>query len=410
MTKPHVLYIPHRLPFPPDKGERIRAFHQVIELSKHFNLTLACPLANRMEADFATGLDPYLYGLVASLAGGWPYAVGHLLEGEALTQGFFYSRKLYSQLYHYLEQRPVDMVIGYSSVMFPYIGHVVMHQRARGRRVAAVLDMVDVDSEKYRQYATEAGWFKRRIYRHEARCLSRLEREAIDFCDATFLVTEQERKQIPSELRSQVSVAGNGVDLEFFYPTADCLRMELPPMSLTFVGQMDYQPNIEGVVWFVNYVFPALRRRYPELHFFIVGRSPSQKVRDLRKVEGVIVTGEVADTRGFLKESKAMVCPLRMARGIQNKVLEAMAMGRPCVVSPSSCEGISAEIGRDLLLADTPHEWIETLSALLDDEPRRDALGRAARELIVTKYAWPAQLELFVECCQYLADRGGAIV
>jgi len=410
MKKPHVLYMPHRLPFPPDKGERIRAFHQIVELSKHFDITLACPLMNRLEADFATGLDSYLYGMVGSLAGGWPYALGHLLEGEAMTQGFFYSRKLYSQLYRYLQDHPIDLVIGYSSVMFPYLGHVVMHQRARQRRIAAVIDMVDVDSAKYRQYANSAGWFKRRIYRHEAKCLQRMECEAIEFCDASFVITEQERRLIPSALRSQVSVAGNGVDSEFYDSQAEYKDMGLPEDSLVFVGQMDYHPNVEGVIWFVNYVFPALRRRYPDLLFFIVGRNPSPKVQELDKIEGVIVTGEVADTRGFLQGAKLAICPLQMARGVQNKVLEALSMGRPCVVSPSSREGIDAEVGRHLLQADTPHEWIETISALFEDAPQRAALGRAGRELIDEKYSWAAQQKLFVECCQYLAERGGKIV
>jgi len=257
---------------------------------------------------------------------------------------------------------------------------------------------VDVDSDKWRQYAQSRSWPMSWIYRREAERLLRFERAAGAAFDATLLVSEEEAalfRRLAPEAAPRVHALRNGVDLAWFDPAVEHPSpYEGPGPHLVFTGAMDYWPNVDAVGWFVEEVMPRLRAGFPRLEFHVVGSRPTERVRELAGEPGVQVTGAVPDIRPWIAHADAAVAPMRIARGIQNKVLEAMAMARPVVVSPMGAEGIEAEAGRELLVAESGEAFAGALAGLLQDGKRAAALGRAARERVVAEYGWERTLPL----------------
>jgi glycosyltransferase involved in cell wall biosynthesis len=196
-------------------------------------------------------------------------------------------------------------------------------------------------------------------------------------------------------------VLENGIDTAFFDPAAPFVPVLGQGRLITFTGQMDYRPNVEAVIGFAREILPDIRARHPDVRFAVVGRAPTAAVRALAG-ESVIVTGEVPDVRGWLAASDIVVAPLMLARGVQNKVLEAMAMARPVVASPAAAEGI-AHAGT-IRVGDGPDE----VSALLEDRAAAEALGRAGRARVIARYGWDAALAPLDAMMGLVAERAAA--
>jgi sugar transferase (PEP-CTERM/EpsH1 system associated) len=260
-----------------------------------------------------------------------------------------------------------------------------------------VMDFVDMDSAKFGDYsgAGPLRW----VHAREARTLSQFERETAARADVSLFVSEAEAALFrASAPEAKVRAVSNGIDLDFYDPQADFPRLEPSAGPLiVFTGQMDYRPNVEAVAAFAEQTLPIVRVGAPGARFAIVGRNPAPAVRRLAEREGVIVTGAVPDVRSWLAAADMVVAPLRIARGIQNKVLEAMAMARPVVASPAAFEGIEAEPGRDLLVADGPREEASAILRLIEDQARAQAIGEAARLRVETGYRWEARLAPLAE-------------
>jgi sugar transferase (PEP-CTERM/EpsH1 system associated) len=271
---------------------------------------------------------------------------------------------------------------------------------ADGRRT--VMDLVDVDSAKWGQYAAQAQGPKRWLFARECRKLFALERAVAQRADATLFVSQAEAALFLScapETAARVHALPNGVDLDFFDPAAGFPRApveghDLSGEVVTFVGAMDYRPNAEGIAWFARQAWPAVRAARPDARLFIVGGRPPADVQALSGGDGVTVTGRVADVRPYIAAAGAVVAPLLIARGIQNKVLEAMAMARPVVATPQAHEGIDALPGCDLLVEDAAPALAGQVAALLADRAAGDAMGRAARARMVAHYRWSTNLAL----------------
>lgn len=388
-----LLFIAHRVPYPPDKGERVRAFNEIKALATAFRVTLAALEHGPDDGEAAAQLKRWCEKVITAPAGGKAGLVRgavNLVMGKSATEGFFWSGRLLRALLQEADREPFDLVLAYSSSTLPYALAVPAGARA--------IDLIDVDSAKWASYADASRWPTRWVYRREERAVRRLEQQALEQCDAVALVSEAEVRLLDGGSRKVIAV-GNGVDTEYFKP------MERPPgpPSLVFTGTMDYRPNVEGVCWFVREVWPELKRRVPDLIFTIVGRDPTPEVRRLAEVPGVAVTGTVADVRPHLAEATIAVVPLRIARGIQNKILEAMAMGRAVVASPAALEGLEVAVGTEALQADAGQAWQRTILDLLADPARRAALGQAARQRVVADYSWDARMEGLVALCQQMA-------
>jgi len=392
-----LLFMAHRVPYPPDKGERVRAFHEIRALAGRFRVTVACLAHNPSDAAAAAELRRSCDEVLVAPAGGGAglaRAAWSVLAGRSATEGYFRSPRLAGEVARAATGAPFDLVLAYCSSMLP-------HALAVPARVR-IADLVDVDSAKWAAYAAQARGPRRWLYARESRGVHALELQAVARCQAVVLVSRAEADALGATGGTVIAVA-NGVDTEYFAASP-------PPdggtPALVFTGTMDYRPNVEAVTWFVRDVWPGLRRSAPAATFTIVGRDPARPVRQLADVPGVRVTGAVPDVRPYLAAASVALAPLRTARGIQNKILEAMAAGRPVVASSPALEGLDVNVGQEALRADSPEEWQAAILGLAASAPRRLAMGRAARARVVADYTWDARMAPLVALCERLAAAG----
>jgi sugar transferase (PEP-CTERM/EpsH1 system associated) len=235
------------------------------------------------------------------------------------------------------------------------------------------------------------------LYRYEARQLLAYERRVAREYDASLFVSAPEAelfRQLAPESTAKIGHFSNGVDTDYFSPDQPHADPYAPgERALVFTGAMDYWPNVDAVQWFAADVFPALRERFADLKFYIVGSRPAPAVQELAKLPGVVVTGTVPDVRPYIAHAAVAVAPLRIARGIQNKVLEAMAMATPVVVSPQALEGIDAVPGSELVLAEDAAGFVDAVTTLLaGQDSAATAIGAAARAKVQRRYSWSSNL------------------
>ncbi len=385
-----LLYISHRLPYPPDKGERVRAFHEIKFLADRYELTLASLIHDPAEMANVPPLEAICHEVITARAGGKRGLLRggvNLLVGRSVTEGYFRNPALIKRLRELSQDRPFDVVFGYCSSTLPYVQAVCGERR--------ILDLVDVDSLKWEAYAAAAKGPKRWLYAAEAKRVAALERRAVETCDAVLLVSQAELDAFHAKA-DNVHAVPNGVDTEYFHPDA-VEPIDLGPQAVVFTGTMDYAPNVEGVAWFVREVWPAVRKAHPAATFTIVGRDPTPAVRKLGETPGVTVTGSVPDVRPYLTGAKLAVCPLLTARGIQNKILEALAMGLPVIATPSAAKGLDEASIEPWLIAETPDQWRDRLATLLGDPGEQRCRDQAAHQRVETRYTWSRQLAPMVQ-------------
>ena len=307
----------------------------------------------------------------------WLSAAGSLIAGGAATEGLFASRRLRETIQRWVGETRFDVGIAFCSSMATYLEPLPIAKK--------FVDLVDVDSEKFLQYAGQASYFKRKLYALEGRRLRALEQRIGSVADRVVLATEPEaeiyRKIAPA---ADVAVVPNGVDLEYFGLT----KTPPEPSTCVFTGALDYRANVEGVTWFADNVWPEVRRSRPDAVFWIVGRRPTASVRALGARPGIEVHGDVPDVRTFLERSAVAVAPLRVARGVQNKVLEAMAFGRPVLASPEAAVGLRVVDGKELMMAHDPGQWGLRLLQLWDDADLAARLRDGARRYVETHHRW----------------------
>jgi sugar transferase (PEP-CTERM/EpsH1 system associated) len=388
-----LLFLCQRLPYPPNKGEKIRYYHFLRHLAQSWDVHLGCFIDDPADWDHvnalrgmvtdlrAVGLDPR----VAKL-----FCTRGLLGATPLSVAYFGSRKLRDWVDHVLGTVKPDLALVGSSSMGQYLLDV-----PAARRPALVTDFVDVDSEKWRAYAEKARLPMKAVYAREQSTLLRYDRRLGAISDAGLLVTRAEVElfsQLAPELANKLVAVENGVDAEYFDPTHESASPHGEAPTLVFTGHMDYWPNVDAVTWFADAILPAIQREVPEARFCIVGANPVPEVAALAQRPGITVTGRVPDVRPYVTHATACVAPLRIARGLQNKVLEAMACARPVVVSPQALEGIDCEPGRDLWRAEDAPAFAAACVALLRDPARARTMGQAARILVLSRYSWASKM------------------
>ena len=396
-AKPDLLLLVHRIPYPPNKGDKIRSYHLLKHLTTKYKVHLATFVDDpddwqhvpAVEALCASShfvkLDP-LQGKIRSAKA--------LATGKSLSLEYYRDADMKRWVARTMRERGIARVMMFSSVMAQYADDFPAARR--------VIDFCDVDSDKWRQYAEKKRWPMSWVYRHEARSLLGYERKVAAQFDASLFVSEPEAqlfRTLAPESRSKIGHFSNGVDTEYFSPArAYDNPFAEGEQALVFTGAMDYWPNIDAVKWFAEQVLPRVRAAVPGARFYIVGSRPAPEVLAMAS-EAIVVTGTVPDVRPYLAHCVAAVASLRIARGIQNKVLEAMAMARPVVASPHAFEGINAVSGRELIVADAPADYADALVNLL--ETPHPTMGQAARASVERHYSWPAhlsQIETRFEC------------
>jgi len=389
MTK--VLLLVHRLPYPPNKGDKVRSFHLLKHLAAQHEVYLGTFVDDPVDWQYVDTVRSYcaelhvagLHPLRAKLS-----SLRGLATGEALSLPYYRDEGLARWVANLLRTESLDAVVVFSSVMAQYVRHLAPD-------LPVLVDFVDVDSAKWSEYASRHSWPLSWLYRREGRALLAFEAELAAEASVSFFVTDKEAalfRSLAPQLRASVETLCNGVDADFFSPDSS-VASPFPDgqTALVFTGAMDYWPNADAVIWFAESVLPALCTRFPGLHFHIVGRNPTPAVQALKS--GVVsVSGTVADVRPYLTHAAAVVAPLRLARGVQNKILEAMAMARPVVAAACCVNAIDAVEGEELLAAEEPQDYVEQLSTLLLDSGLAERLGRAARARVLASYSWSAHL------------------
>lgn len=394
----NLLYLVHRLPFPPNKGDKVRSYHllkHLVERHRVFLGTFVDDPADEVYVDTVRGICPdvHIARLIPRTAK--LRSIGGLLTHEALGLRYYQNAGLQAWVRQILVEHKIDAVVVFSSVMAQYVANA-----SDIANPPMLVDFVDVDSAKWSQYASNHKWPLSWLYRREGERLLAFEREVAMRAKHSFFVTANEASlflEKAPECVDRVEALSNGVDSDFFSPVASRAspftvdRPSQEVMPLVFTGAMDYWPNIDAVSWFVADIFPILRRSWPQVCFYIVGRSPPAAVLALAS-DAVVVTGTVPDVRPYLQHAAVVVAPLRVARGIQNKILEAMAMARPVVASKSCVDAIDARAGEELIPAADAAEFVHEIDALLKSRGRCAAIGQAGRLRVVTSYSWAAHL------------------
>jgi polysaccharide biosynthesis protein PslH len=389
-----VLFLSHRIPFPPNKGDKIRSFNILTHLLRHHEVHVACLLDNAADVAFIPKLRERVRSLEFERIGRklrmMLAGVRALLTSRAVTVEYFHSAALQAKVDRLLEEVPFDCLFCCSSPMAEYLFRSAHADKVA--RALRVMDLIDVDSFKWRQYADRSPFWKAWPYRLESARLAAYEQRVAREFDRVYLVSEQECGYFPGgAVVANLRALSNGVDLDFFNPRHS-VRAVSGDFVLVFTGVLDYWPNVEGVTWFVERILPLVQQAAPEAQLLLVGSRPTSQVQRLSAAKGVTVTGFVDDTRDYLAAAGVCVVPLRIARGIQNKVLEAMAMGKPVVTTAQTFEGIRAVRDVEIVVADGEAEFAEAVVALLRDSARARQIGVRARACVERHYTWEANL------------------
>lgn len=387
-----LLFLSHRIPYPPNKGDKIRSYHLLKYLAGKYRVHLGTFVDDEQDWKYIPVLkdlcgETHFVALNPRTAR--LRSARGLVSGEALTLPYYYDVSMQEWVTRLLENNPVHRVLVFSSGMAQYVA------TQRWENLRRVIDFVDVDSDKWRQYAKSKPWPISAVYQREARRLEIYERHIAAEFDASVLVSQDEAKlfkTLAPESTGRIDYLNNGVDSEYFSPYRHYTNPYPADVKvLVFTGAMNYWANVDAVTWFAQEVFPHIYQCDQKTCFYIVGGNPTPAVKRLEKITGVHVTGGVPDVRPFLAHAVVAVAPLRIARGVQNKVLEAMAMAKPVLATSAAVEGIESGASftesTGIVVADDVKEYVEQALELLLSES-----NPAGRDYVLKYYTWAENL------------------
>ncbi len=394
-----VLFLCHRFPFPPNKGDKIRSYHILKSIAKNHDVYLGTliddvhdwqhvPMMNRLVIDSCVVER-------RRVRKHWPACIKALLQGEPLSNALFYSKQLQMWIDGLINTGQIKQIYIFSSAMAQYVKNLRLD-------IPIFTDFVDVDSAKWAQYA-QTQWVPLKwIYQLESMRLRAYEKEVAQCSKASIFVSDQEAdlfKKITMNHKNPIISIQNGVDTDFFNPHAQYSNpFQGTAKKIVFTGLMDYWPNIDAVTWFAKEIFPKVKANYKHVEFYICGANPSGAVFKLSQRD-IFVTGRVPDIRPYLHHADIVVAPLRIARGIQNKVLEAMSMGKVIIASPAALEGIVDSHLDSLWEESSADAWVRRISNLLKDT-RPQTLR--SHEWIKQHYSWDHHLKAIEDLFQGL--------
>lgn len=395
--KTALLLLVHRIPYPPNKGDKIRSFNLMKALSEQYDIHLGCFIDDPFDNQYIATLSKWCKSVRCINQVKWRaklLGLSGFISNKAITLPYYYSPAMASWVKHTLHTMQINKVLVYSSSMAQYI------DAANYQSLNRVIDFVDIDSDKWQQYANKSSGIKRWFYQREARLLQQYETAICQRFNASLFVSDDEasafRALLPATLHSRVHSVLNGVDTEYFNSAQTIANVALPERYIIFTGAMDYWANADAVSWFCQHIWPRLKQLQPNLSLLIVGSKPSAQVRALAQQPDVIVTGRVNDVRPYIANACFAIAPMLIARGIQNKVLEAMAMNKAVVCTSMAMEGINAPAGPATVVADTADDFTHACNSLLQHAPQQannsDSSALNNREWIIANFTWQQTL------------------
>ena len=396
----------HRIPYPPDKGDKIRSWRILKHLSERYAVHLGCFIdtpEDRQWCDTVKEVCATTKFVTLRPNMAKARSLSAIATGAPQSLAYYSSH----DMRHYVtkvRERALAFECVFSTPMAQYIAKPENDP-------TRIVDLCDADSAKWAQYADETPGLKAMLFRREAATLMRYERDVVEWADAAIAISRAEAAVLDGGSGKAVWF-GNGVDTDFFDPglpfdsSAPALSGADRPAEIVFIGAMDYKPNVDAAVWFAEKCWPQIRAAAPGAQFAIVGANPVHSVRALQERDGVIVTGRVHDVRPFLADAKVAIAPLRIARGVQNKVLEAMAMALPVVASEGAIEGLDIDAGTDCIVARNADSFTDAVLTALRDEEKARSLGAHARRKVMRDYSWAGQLARFDGIIRRARTRG----
>jgi polysaccharide biosynthesis protein PslH len=394
----NILFLSHRIPYPPNKGDKIRSFHELAFLSREHNVFLATLLDSDSDVTYLPHLrGHYCKEVYAVRSKRYSALINGLLSGQSFSVSHFYNRHLQQFVDDTLESKQIDAILCYCSSMAEYIFNTPYFKEHRLGNVKLLMDFVDLDSDKWHQYTRYSKYPSKYLYELESKRLARYEIKINQTFQHSIFVSDREvaaLKRLLPEPKS-VHVIPNGVDTDYFRPYDYSLdhwqQQDFRPILL-FTGYMDYFANEDAVTWFCESILPLVKLQFRDVQLYIVGNRPTKRVRNLACTDGVHVTGYVDDIRHYYWMADVCVMPLRIARGLQNKVLEAMATGNSIVSTSNASDGIICQDNEDIVIADDAKLFAAQVVDLLGNESRRKILGLNARANICKNYRWNTNL------------------
>jgi polysaccharide biosynthesis protein PslH len=382
-----ILFVAHRVPYPPDKGEKIRAYHELRFLASRHKVDLFAfadqrerAIARPVLSEFCAGIHledlPKRAGIIR--------AIMSLFSSKPFTNAYYFSPKLAAVVRAAIKNNQYDVAFVYCSAMAPYVAGL--------SSVPMVVDFVDSDASKWAQYARHSIFPLSWLYRREASLLAQHERKVAQAARLCLASTALEMEAIDPEKGLPFRLLENGVSMPA--PLSNGVSSEIAALGkyIVFVGQMDYRPNIDAVCYFAREILPQVHKAHPDLKFLVVGRNPSWRVRRLARLPGIVVTGEVPEVHPYLRGAIAAVAPFRICQGVQNKILEALVMGLPVVSTPRPALAVGGAACDSLFMAESPGDFSRKLIQIIEDPMRGRDLGSNTVTFVRERFSWQRNL------------------
>ena len=381
-----ILFLAHRVPYPPNKGDKIRSFHEIKHFSKKHEIHLLAFCDDPDELEFVKPLKKYCCDVTLIPLNSRRQrilSILSMLRRKPLTEGYFSHPQMWKEVGKRLNTFQYDAIFVYSSSMSPYVANI--------DGIPKFLDFVDSDASKWLQYAEYKAVPMSWLYSYEGKKMVEFEREMVRAYDASIFVSAREtRYLLEDNYRDRIHFVQNGIDIKYFSD----LRPERSSDIIIFTGAMDYYPNVDAVTFFANDIFPRVRSVCPAAQFLIVGHRPTSKVRRLGNRDGITVTGTVPDVRPYMEKAKVSVIPMRISQGIQNKILEAVAAGIPVVTTSAAAAGFNSTAIMPITIADSAGDIAENVIRLLGESLPADRV-ESCRNYLNNNFNWDKNLLAF---------------
>ncbi len=392
-TLDEILFLAHRIPYPPNKGDKIRSYNIMRVLSQRYRVHLGCFIDDPEDQAFIQVVKDYCdethFAELNKVQILWRSLLG-MLKGDPLSVAAYNDRSMHSWVRSLVKRREIDRILVVSSCMAQFVDNIEL------LKFKPIIDFVDVDSGKWRLRSQRNRWPLQYLFRREANKLQAHDRAVAERFEHALFVAETEAtlfRHLSPETVHKTHVVPNGLDVGYFSPEAKYPDPFDGRPTVVFCGALNYWPNEDAVVWFAHKVLPALKKDAVNIDFAAVGREPSRRVLGLEKIEGLNIIGTVPDVRPYLANASIIVVPLQDSPGVANKVLEGMAMEKPVVATTKAMTGLKLKPGREIIIADEPETFATAIADILNGEIDGQTLGRKARHRILADFDWGKALD-----------------